>query len=56
MENEEAEKKQRLVVKPYTIILTVGPTGSGKSFFSQEVLIPQLKNDRINVQYLSSDL
>jgi archaellum biogenesis ATPase FlaH len=55
MENEEAEKKQRLVVKPYTIILTVGPTGSGKSFFSQEVLIPQLKNDRINVQYLSSD-
>ena len=46
----------------HTIIMLVGPSGSGKSAFAKNVLIPGLekpidptKNFKPNVQYISSD-
>ncbi len=45
----------------HTIFLCVGPTNSGKSYFSQNIIIPKLtkvlqdNNIRDNIQYVSSD-
>jgi predicted kinase len=50
-----------LNLKVHTVVLLVGPSGSGKSFFSKNNLIPQVKQqlmgslNRANIQYLSSD-
>src|SRR5690348_6469323 len=45
----------------HTIFLLVGPTNCGKSYFSEQILIPNLnkilkeKNITPNIQYISSD-
>ena len=45
----------------FSLIITVGPTNCGKTFFTKNVLIPKLtnilkeKNIKPNIQYVSSD-
>lgn len=56
----EASVKTVFKFKMHTIILLVGPSGAGKTKFSHEQLIPQLKANAtskktINVQYIGSD-
>jgi len=50
-----------LKIKPQSIILYIGPTNSGKSYFTTEFLIPKLReefkdmNKPVNIQHISSD-
>jgi energy-coupling factor transporter ATP-binding protein EcfA2 len=47
--------------KQHTIYMLIGPTECGKSTFAKNILIPQLRHENVeknyiaNVQYLSSD-
>lgn len=59
----DSEKKKQIVkLKIHTVILLVGPSACGKSFFSKNYLIPSLLDvcklpwrAHTNIQYLSSD-
>lgn len=49
-------------IKPYTIIMTVGPSNCGKSYFCENILIPQLQQLQplcnrsiVSINYISSD-
>ena len=45
----------KIVINEKTIILTIGISNCGKSYFSTNKLIPALKAQGANVKYLSSD-
>jgi len=41
--------------KEHTIIMTVGPTNCGKSYFAKQLLVPFFESKSIRYKYLSSD-
>ena len=42
-------------VRLHTVYVLIGPSNSGKSYFSKNVLIPTLQQKLNNIQYISSD-
>lgn len=42
-------------LKLHTILMTIWPTNSGKSVYCENILLPQLKDLWLNIQYISSD-
>ena len=49
-------KSRRMInIKKHTIIMTIGPSNSGKSFLMKNNLIPFLENKNIKHKYLSTD-
>jgi hypothetical protein len=49
--------QRELVFNLHSIILTIGPSNSGKTYFCQEVLVPQIRAlaPKLHVAYISSD-
>lgn len=46
---------RNIIIPQYSIIMTVGPSNSGKSTLCNEILLPFLRNQEIRHKYLSSD-
>lgn len=46
---------RKLEIKPYTIIMTIGPSNCGKTYFCENYLIPFLDSHNIHNKYFSSD-
>lgn len=44
-----------LELKPHTIIMTIGPSNCGKSYFCEKFLNPFLESHKISFKYFSSD-
>jgi len=55
--NEIVNMNRELSFNLHSIIITIGPSNSGKTYFCKNILVPGLKsiNNNLNVQYISSD-
>lgn len=53
--HKEDKSKKQLEFKLHTIIMLVGPSNSGKTYFAHNHLLPELRKFDVNVQYISSD-
>lgn len=47
---------KKLELKPYTIVMTIGPSNCGKSYFCENYLLPFLNSHEITNKYFSSDI